>query len=376
MIKFRKYSTINLFWILLFISMIIRCQSYPGIDISTTQTVTDRPSAASTTNPLSTLLGTPLVNNEDAHATITAAPATLVTDPLRFTLPTPGALPVSSWRPALYPVPWALSSLDHFFFTRPVTADEVNWPLPDYRYGNAEFTLGIPHTGVDIVAPAGTEVLATGAGTVVWSGFGLFNGFEDPDDPYGIAVAIQHDFGYEGEPLFTVYAHMSEAIVKRGQRVQLGDVVGFVGETGLTTGPHLHYEVRLGGNTYFNSVNPELWMSPPQGWGVLVGRVMSTGSALLESHEVRITSLETNRRWYVQTYGTIDVINKDKNYRENFVLSGLPAGIYEIYIPYLGSEHRYGVRIYPGAISFFTYRGFNGFSTSKPLGILPKSMPR
>ncbi|MCH7662239.1 MAG: M23 family metallopeptidase, partial [Chloroflexi bacterium] len=253
---------------------------------------------------------------------------------------------------------------------------DVNWPLPFYRYGNAEFSLGIPHTGIDIVAPAGTEILATGPGTVVWAGFGLFNGFEDPDDPYGNAVAIQHDFGYKGDPLFTVYAHMSEALVARGQRVQLGDIVGLVGETGQTTGPHLHYEVRLGGNTYFHSVNPELWMSPPQGWGVLVGRVMSTGSALLESHEVRITSLETNRRWYVKTYGTTDVINRDRNYQENFVLSGLPAGTYEIFIPYLGYEHRYGVRIYPGAVTFFTYRGFNGFSTSKPLGILPSSMPR
>jgi murein DD-endopeptidase MepM/ murein hydrolase activator NlpD len=306
---------------------------------------------------------------------LTPSVPTPVPDPLRFTLPTRGAVPVSSWRPALYPVPWALTDQDHFFFTRPVKADEVNWPAPEYRYGNVEFLVGIPHTGVDIVAPEGTDVIATGPGLVVWAGYGLYYGFEDPEDPYGIAVAIRHDFGYKGEPLYTVYAHMSEVKVARGERVQLGDIIGLVGDTGQTTGAHLHYEVRLGGNDYYHSVNPELWMAPPQGWGVLVGRLMSSVSILLKSQEMRVTSIETNENWYVQTYGALELINRDSNYRENFVLSGLPAGTYEIFIPYQGYEFRLAVRIYPGAVTFFSFRGFNGFSTAKSLGIVPTNVP-
>jgi murein DD-endopeptidase MepM/ murein hydrolase activator NlpD len=300
---------------------------------------------------------------------------TPVPDPLRFTLPTPGAVPVSSWRPALYPVPWALTDQDHFFFTRPVKADEVNWPVPDYRYGNIEFIVGIPHTGVDIAASEGTDVISTGSGLVVWAGYGLYSGFEDPEDPYGIAVAIRHDFGYKGKPLYTVYAHMSEVEVARGERVQSGDIIGLVGDTGQTTGAHLHYEVRLGGNDYYHSVNPELWMVPPQGWGVLVGRVMSSVGVLLKSQEMRVTSLETNDIWYVRSYGTLEIINRDPNYRENFVLSGLPAGRYEIYIPYQGYHLRFVVKIYPGAVTFFTFRGFNGFSTAKSFGKLPTNLP-
>jgi hypothetical protein len=60
--------------------------------------------------------------------------------PFRFILPTPGAEPVSGWRPPLYPVPWAVSAYDHFYFARPIAADNVNWPLAEYRYG--AFLLG------------------------------------------------------------------------------------------------------------------------------------------------------------------------------------------------------------------------------------------
>ncbi|MEK6256450.1 MAG: M23 family metallopeptidase [Chloroflexota bacterium] len=314
-----------------------------------------------------------------AIKTITATPifdiSTPVPDPLTFTLPTPGAVPVSSWRPPLYPVPWALAEFDHFYFTRPVLADEVNWPLPFYRYGNVEFGDDRPHTGVDIVAPVGTPIKATGSGTVVWAGYGLFYGYEEPEDPYGLAIAIEHDFGFDGQPIYTAYAHLSEINVERGERVQIGEIIGKSGQTGNVTAAHLHFEVRVGANDYFHSVNPELWTSPPQGWGVLVGRVMSSGSALLYSQEIRITSLATGRKWFVQSYGTTEVINRDANYRENFVLSGLPAGEYEIFIPNSGYEHRFGIHIIPGAVTFFTYRGFNGFSTAKPLGILPDNIP-
>ena len=79
-------------------------------------------------------------------------------EPFRFDLPVPGAAPVSGWRPPLYPVPWSMSSYDHFYFVRPIAADQVNWPLADYRYGGIYFAPNIIHTGVDIPSPQGVPI--------------------------------------------------------------------------------------------------------------------------------------------------------------------------------------------------------------------------
>ena len=118
-------------------------------------------------------------------------------DPSAVPLPIADTEPQSSWRPPLYPIPWALTAHDHFFFQRPVTVDYVNWPLPSYRYGGVFFAPDVPHTGIDIVVPEGTAVLAAGDGQVIWAGTGLLFGDDDKNDPYGIAVAIKHNFGWE-----------------------------------------------------------------------------------------------------------------------------------------------------------------------------------
>ncbi|MDP2776920.1 MAG: M23 family metallopeptidase, partial [Anaerolineales bacterium] len=166
-----------------------------------------------------------------SEALLTPSPA-----PFQFSLPTPGAEPVSAWRPPLYPIPWAVSPYDHFYFARPIAADQVNWPIPDYRYGGVFFGPNIVHTGVDIPTPQGTPILAAAAGTVVWAGWGLFT--ETPwndKDPYGLAVAIRHDLGYNDQQLFTIYAHMSKVDAIVGQHVETGEVIGFVGSTGAAT---------------------------------------------------------------------------------------------------------------------------------------------
>src|SRR3990172_1253440 len=219
-----------------------------------------------------------------SEAILTPSPA-----PFQFSLPTPGAEPVSAWRPPLYPIPWAVSSYDHFYFARPIAADNVNWPLAEYRYGGVFFAPNIVHTGVDIDAEEGTPILAAGSGTVVSADWGLFT--EVPGnitDPYGQAVVLRHNFGYKGQTLYTVYAHMSGIIAVVGQHVETGDVLGLVGDTGITTGPHLHFEVRLGGNTFFNTYNPELWMAPPQGWGVLVGRLTDEDGKLMNQFPLEV----------------------------------------------------------------------------------------
>ena len=287
--------------------------------------------------------------------------------PFKFALPTPGAEPVSGWRPPLYPVPWAVSPYDHFYFARPIAADNVNWPLAEYRYGGVFFAPNVVHTGVDIDAEEDTPILAAGPGTVVSADWGLFT--EVPGnitDPYGQAVVIRHDFGYKDQQLYTIYAHMSKIIAVVGQHVETGDVLGLVGDTGATTGPHLHFEVRVGGNTFYNTSNPELWMAPPQGWGVLVGRLTDEDGKLLYQFlvEVRPMPAEAPLR-KVLTYAE-GPVNSDDYYQENLVLSDLPAGLYKIAFEYKDKKLQFWADIYPGQITYFTFTDEDGFQVIPP----------
>ncbi|MCJ7623830.1 MAG: M23 family metallopeptidase [Anaerolineaceae bacterium] len=287
---------------------------------------------------------------------------------LQFTFPIPMPEPVSLWRPPLYDVPWALAPFDHFYFVRPIAADEVNWPLPNYRYGGIFSGTEIVHTGIDIPAPRGTLVQSAGVGEVVWTGYGVYYGGNNSDDPYGLAVTIKHDFGYQGRRLYTIYAHLDRIDVINGQQVEIGTPLGIVGMTGNTTGPHLHFEVRIEDNSFYSSRNPELWLVPPQEWGVLVGQLRNTNGSFLTEQVVKIRSIDTNNQWYVISYGH-HIVNRDEYFQENLVLGDLPAGYYEISIDYLGDIFRYHLNIFPGAITYFTFRGEYGFGDPSPPSI-------
>jgi murein DD-endopeptidase MepM/ murein hydrolase activator NlpD len=106
------------------------------------------------------------------------------------------------------------------------------------------------HAGMDFAATVGTEIYATGDGIVVRA---------DADaSGYGNHVRINHGYGY-----LTLYGHMSKISVRPGQRVKRGDVIGLVGNTGKSVGPHLHYEVHKNNeainpvNFYYNDLSPE-----------------------------------------------------------------------------------------------------------------------
>jgi murein DD-endopeptidase MepM/ murein hydrolase activator NlpD len=105
------------------------------------------------------------------------------------------------------------------------------------------------HTGVDIAVKKGTPVYASGDGTVVKPESGMGG--------YGILVLIDHGFGYQ-----SLYAHLSKVAVKPGKKVKRGELIGYVGSTGLSVAPHLHYEVIKGGQQvnpvhyFYNDLNP------------------------------------------------------------------------------------------------------------------------
>lgn len=294
-------------------------------------------------------------------------------DPLRFSFPTPGPPPVSAWRPPLYPTPWVPTPYDHFYFARPIAADEVNWPLANYRYGGV-FLPDVVHTGIDIPAPLDTPVIAAGAGRVTWAGYGLFRGVEDNTDPYGLAVAIKHNFGYNGNTLYTIYGHMEQVDVVVGQQVATGERLGLVGQTGKVTGPHLHFEVRLGRNNFFQTRNPELWLAPPEGWGILAGRLVDSHGQPLISHLIDVHSKSTLQSWSVMSYGRGAAISDDY-YQENLVMGDLPEGDYELWIPFEGVTYNLDVHIYPGMVTYFHFHGSDGVEAGLPSTPRPEFTP-
>ncbi len=161
--------------------------------------------------------------------------------------------PPSSWQPPplVPPISRDPYGRDHYWFIRPVDSDAINYGSDFYPFGadgNEQFTARVHH-GVDMANPIGETVRAAGSGYVYWASDGLRveGGVFENSPSYGNVVVIEHDFGYRGQKLWTIYAHLSAALVTPGQYVNTGDVIGLIGNTGNVTGPHVHFEVRSGG---------------------------------------------------------------------------------------------------------------------------------
>lgn len=116
------------------------------------------------------------------------------------------------------------------------------WPVPGYENVGSPFGPRMHpilhytrmHTGIDIGAPHGAKIIASGSGKVIYSGY---------RGGYGNTVMIDH-----GNGVVTLYAHQSSIVAGNGSRVTRGEVIGRVGSTGMSTGPHLHFEVRVNGS--------------------------------------------------------------------------------------------------------------------------------
>lgn len=123
-----------------------------------------------------------------------------------------------------------------------VSGSITTWPVQGYYEISSPFGWRVHpithkrslHTGTDIVAPTGTKITAAGAGVVIMAGW---------NTAYGNMTIIDH-----GKGISTLYGHQSALAVTEGQSVQANQVIGYVGSTGWSTGPHLHFEVREGGN--------------------------------------------------------------------------------------------------------------------------------
>jgi murein DD-endopeptidase MepM/ murein hydrolase activator NlpD len=136
----------------------------------------------------------------------------------------------------------------------PLSSADPYWLTSGYGYRIDPFThRRTPHMGIDLAGPYGLKVHCTGEGTVTYIGFSRYG--------YGNEVRVDHGFGY-----VTRYGHLQEILVKKGQKVKRGEVLGELGSSGRSTGPHLHYEVHKNGRTvnpmyfFYENLTPDEYM--------------------------------------------------------------------------------------------------------------------
>ena len=134
---------------------------------------------------------------------------------------------------------------------QPVKNEDLTRMASGYGYRSDPFTKARKfHKGMDFTAPRGTPIYATGNGVVKRA--------DSRSSGYGRHVRIDHGFGY-----VSLYAHLYKYAVKKGQKVKRGDLIGFVGSTGRSQAPHLHYEIFKDKknlnpiNFYYGDLSPE-----------------------------------------------------------------------------------------------------------------------
>ncbi len=125
----------------------------------------------------------------------------------------------------------------------PTNPDAFFWPVRTTSCSSCYISqsYNYDHSGIDIAGPMGTPIHAVSSGTVVFAGWNMFLGNQ---------ISIEHDNG-----TVTVYGHNQSLRVNKGQKVKRGDLIALMGSTGNSTGPHLHFEVRIGGKDW-NWTNP------------------------------------------------------------------------------------------------------------------------
>lgn len=160
---------------------------------------------------------------------------------------------------------------------------------------------GRPHSGIDYATPKGTPILASGDGVVDYSDF--------DNSGYGHLIRIHHPDGK-----YTMYAHLSERHVIKGAKVKQGDVIGLSGNTGNSTGPHLHFEARKYGTDWRSHQNPVTFLPMMTVDDSIVpnAQMNMTTSTIMKKNEQRIDG------------GLCQVVCDEANIRdaENYLICG------------------------------------------------------
>lgn len=251
----------------------------------------------------------------------------------------------------------------HFLLQNPIPADANQVVDGTYRFGSTQEGARDIHHGVEFGNPTGTPVLAAADGEVVHAGDDSLIILGKGQNFYGKVVVIEHHLAGIGQPVFTLYAHLSEVSVVAGDAVTTGQQIGLVGSSGSAVGSHLHFEVRLGENTYQAAVNPELWLTPASESGGIVDGALA-GIILNEQGEPeRLTNIRleyspvengaAEKYYALPTYFDASV-SADPEFHENFAISSLTPGWYRFVTIARGIYISKWVAVEPGKLTFLT----------------------
>lgn len=244
------------------------------------------------------------------------------------------------------------SSDDHYWLQRPVGAGGVVWTDKHYPYGSTRGGELRPHHGVEFNVPYSTPILAAGPGIVRVAGSDQETAYGPHTNFYGNVVVIEHGFQYAGQPVFTLYGHLNEVQVTEGQEVTAQQVLGLSGATGVADGPHMHFEVRLGANSYESTRNPLLWLYPFPDRGTIAGRVTWPDGTLVEGAPISLSRIDGSSPYYGTTSYSGRSVNTDEHWRENFAIDDVVAGYYAVTVRAGDKRYTTETWVYPYRTSF------------------------
>ena len=257
--------------------------------------------------------------------------------------------------PNIWPTPDVANRAAHFWLSKPLPGGGrllINQTYPYGYDGNGRYLL---HNGIDVAEELGTPVLAVADGTVVvaQSDFNALYGWRC--DWYGELVVIELDETWLGQPMYALYGHVLNINVEVGQRVTRGEPVAEVGFGGAALVPHLHFELRIGENSFESTRNPMLWIAPGSSRGVIAGRITDPDGRPWQGVVVTLIGPD-GEDTLINTFSYLDdprnLINPDELMAENFVFSDLLPGEYVLYAKLQEVEYRVPVTVTAGELSF------------------------
>src|SRR3954467_457140 len=250
------------------------------------------------------------------------------------------------------------------WFRRPIATTDNSFIDQTYRYGSTMGGNFQQHQGVEFNNPDGTPVLAALGGTVVYAGRA---------EQGALTVAIRHDTTVTARDttfrLYSIYYHNSAIKVQVGQRVRTGEAISRVGNTGRATNDHLHLELAISPTDSIGAIvdslqrfppyttNPELWLRPLSGTGVVAGQVFDSAGAPVRQARIyglaKRVPVETPFS-YIETYG--DKAHSHPLYGEHFALGDVPAGTYLMGTEIDGKRVLRRVTVAAGRVTWVVFR--------------------
>ncbi len=246
-----------------------------------------------------------------------------------------------------------------FLLLRPVGQGGRLTVDPSNRYGEYQRSTRSANLGSDFLNSSGIPVIAAADGKVIVAGDDSKVAYANRTNIYGNLVILEHRLPGINEPLYTLYAHLSEVLVNTGDMVIAGQEIGKVGMTGNVGGSTLHFELRLGENSPDATRNPELWLAPitdksGELSGALAGSIQDADGNYIQMGNVVLELLAgpghpALGQVYIKTYSDKKMRGRSP-WGESFAVSELPPGKYQVSF-WLGGMQQRLVEVQPGKLT-------------------------